>query len=129
MATVPQYASTPKNGAVNMATANTDRSGATTAGMVVVATAGTNGSRVDDVYITATATTTAGVVRLFLYNGTTAFMLQELLVTAITPSTTVPVWNSLITNMGLVLQSGWSLRATTNNAESFNVCVTRMGDL
>jgi hypothetical protein len=86
-----------------------------------VFTAGSSGSRVDEVNIVSTGTTTAGVVRLWVYTGSVYYLLSEVLVTAITPSTTQAVFNSTLTYNNLMLPSGYSLRATTNNSESFNV--------
>jgi hypothetical protein len=127
MATTPQYASTPINSAVNIATANALRDGTGTLGTLI--TASGNGMRVDDIYITATGTTTAGTVRMFLSNGTTNYLIQELIVSAVTVSATVPAWSQPINNKGLILQSGWSLKFSTQNAESFNVVITRAGSL
>jgi hypothetical protein len=127
MATTPQYASTPINGAVNIATANTNRDGTGVLGTLI--TASGNGIRVDDIYVTATNTTTAGTVRMFLSNGTTNYLIQELIVTANTVSATNPAWSQPISSKGIILQSGWSLKFSTNNAESFNVVITRAGSL
>ena len=126
MATTAQYASTVRTAQAQVSTANTNRNGTGT--IVTVFTAGSNGSRIDDIYITATATTTAGVVRLFLNDGTNTYLFEEILVTAITPSTTVQVFQSVQLNLSLILANGWSLRASTNNAETFNIQVTRAGD-
>lgn len=126
MATSAQYASTPRAALGQVSTANTNRDGTGT--IATIFTAGSNGSRVDDIKIQATATTTAGVVRLFLHDGTNARLLQEILVTAATPSTTVEAWSSTLLNQAIVLPNGWSLRASTNNAETFNVLVIRAGD-
>jgi hypothetical protein len=127
MALAPQYAATPINGAVNIATANALRDGTGTLGTLI--TASGNGMRIDDIYITATGTTTAGTVRMFLSNGTTNYLIQEFIVSAVTVSATVPAWSLPINNKGLVLQSGWSLKFSTNNAESFNIVITRSGNL
>jgi hypothetical protein len=127
MATTPQYASTPINGAVNIATANAGRDGSGTLGTLIAASG--NGVRVDDIYITAAGTTTAGTVRMFLSNGTTNYLIQELIVSAVTASATVPAWSQPINNKGLVLQSGWSLKFSTEKAESFNIVITRAGSL
>jgi hypothetical protein len=127
MALAPQYAATPINGAVNIATANAGRDGTGTLGTLI--TASGNGMRVDDIYITATGTTTAGTVRMFLSNGTTNYLIQEFIVSAVTVSSTNPAWSQPINNKGLVLQSGWSLKFSTQNAESFNVIITRAGSL
>jgi hypothetical protein len=126
MATTAQYASTVRTAQAQVSTANTNRNGTGT--IATVFTAGSNGSRIDDIYITATGTTTAGVVRLFLNDGTNTYLFEEILVTAITPSTTVAVFQSVQLNLGLILANGWSLRASTNNAETFNIQVTRAGD-
>ena len=126
MATSAQYASTVRAAAAQVTTANTNRNG--TGAIVTVFTAGANGSRIDDISIDAVATTTAGVVRLFINDGTTSYLFQEILVTATTPSTTVAVWSTTLLNQALVIPTGWSLRASTNNAETFNIIVTRAGD-
>ena len=126
MATAAQYASTVRTAQAQVSTANTNRNGTGT--IATVFTAGSNGSRIDDIYITATGTTTAGVVRLFLNDGTNTYLFEEILVTAITPSTTVAVFQAVLLNQAIVLASGWSLRASTNNAETFNIQVTRAGD-
>lgn len=120
------YAATPKTAVAQVITANTARDGTGT--LATVFTAGASGSRIDDISIVATATTTAGVVRLFLHDGTNARLWKEILVSAITPSATVQVYSSMLNSQALILQTGWSLRASTHNAETFNVCVTRAGD-
>lgn len=126
MSVQAQYAAMPKTAVAQVTTANTARDGTGT--IATVFTAGASGSRIDDVTITAVATTTAGMVRLFLHDGTNARLLREVAVSAITPSGTVAAFTASLTNLALVLQSGWSLRASTHNAETFNVCVTRAGD-
>lgn len=127
MATTAQYAATARTAVGQVTTANTNRNGTGT--IATIFTGGTNGSRIDDINIVATGTTTAGVVRLFLNDGTTSYLLQEILVTAITPSTTVQVFSFQLLNQAIILaSSSWSLRASTNNAETFNILVTRAGD-
>jgi hypothetical protein len=126
MASNANYAATPKSALAQLSAANTNRDGTGT--IVTVLTAGTSGSRIDDIVITATATTTAGMVRLFLHDGTNARLFREVPVTAITPSATVQAFAASLPNLALVLAPGWSLRAATHNAESFNVSVTRAAD-
>ena len=127
MATTAQYAATARTAIAQISTANTNRNGTGTIGTVF--TGGTSGSRIDDISIVATGTTTAGVVRLFINDGTTSYLWQEILVSAITPSTTVQVFSFTLLNQALILaSSSWSLRASTNNAETFNILVTRAGD-
>lgn len=126
MSTTAQYASTVQTAQAQISTANTNRNGTGT--IVSVISGASSGTRVDDISIVATGTTTAGVVRLFISDGTNIRLWQEILVAAITPSTTVAVWSATLLNQALLLKSGWSLQAATNNAETFNVIVTRAGD-
>lgn len=126
MATTAQYAATARTATISVSTANTNRNGTGT--IATVFTAGSSGSRIDDIFIVATGTTTAGVVRLFINDGTTSWLWQEILVPAITPSTTVQVFSATLLNQALILASTYSLRASTNNAETFNILVTRAGD-
>jgi hypothetical protein len=74
------------------------------------------------VRVQASAATTAGAVRLFLYDGTNTYLLRELIVAAVTPSTTVEAWSGEVDLDGLVLPTNaWKLRAATHNAEAFKV--------
>jgi hypothetical protein len=90
-----------------------------------VLTAGANGTRIDAVNVEAVGTTTAGMVRLFLYDGSTYHLVEEIAVTAATPSATVKAFNALSTfftpTTPRSIPSGWSLRAATHNAETFRV--------
>lgn len=126
MSTAAQYAATPATAMVQIATANTNRDGTGTLGTLITAPAA--GTRVDDIQICAAGTTTAGVIRMFLSDGTNHFLINEIIVPAITPSTTVPAWSAILKNLGIILKSGWSLRFSTNNAETFNVAMLRGGD-
>lgn len=126
MATTAQYASTAQTAQVQISTANTNRDGTGTIGTLIIGA--TNGTRVDDIYITATGAVTAGVVRLFISNATNIRLWQEILVTATSPNVTTAVWSYTLLNQALLLKSGWYLAASTNNAETFNVIATRAGD-
>lgn len=126
MSVSANYAATPRAASGQVLTANTNRDGTGT--IATIFTAGSSGSRIDEIRIIATGTTTAGMVRLFLHDGATARLWTEVPVTAATPSGTVQAFNTTLTNQALILPSGWSLRASTNNSETFNVIVDRAGD-
>lgn len=119
----PIFAQALGSETVAIATANTNRDGSGTIGTVL--TAGTNGTLVDSIVIAAAGTTTAGVVRLYKHNGSTGFLWKEVLVGAITPSATVSAFSRRIDCSrpanACYLPTGWSLRASTHNAETFNV--------
>lgn len=129
MATSAQYAATVRNAYTQISTANTSRDGTGTTALLVEG--GANGSRIDDIRIQAAGTTTAGVVRFFLSldNGTTKRLIREVLVPAVTPSTTVEAWGVTLTDQAILLASASAeLYVSTNNAETFNVAVLRGGD-
>ena len=119
MATSPNFAATPRCSGVSISTADTSRTAPTNVGTVFTAAA--SGSRIDEVWVTATGTTTTNTVRLFVHTGSTYFLLEEIVVTAITPTAGTQTYTTTLTFNTLVLPSGHSLRATTNNAETYHV--------
>jgi len=132
MATTAQFTAQPTIDITQISTANTNRDGTGTiatiaTGPATAAAAGV-GKRINRVTVQATGTTTAGVIRFFisLDSGTTNRMICEKLVPAVTPSTSVPAFRMEVGELsGLILTGGGScvLRASTNNAETFNILV------
>jgi len=119
--TSPVLRGVPRGDTATVSAANTARDGTGT--VVTVLTAGTNfGSVVDLITIEAQVATTAGVIRLFVHNGSAFFLWKEILVTAITPSTTLAAFRTEVSRSDglpvLVLPAGYSLRASTHNAEA-----------
>lgn len=123
MAVTPNFTSTPRCAIAQATAANTNRDGTGT--IATVLTAGSNGTRLERVRIQAAGTTTAGVIRLFIHDGSSARLFSEILVTAATPSTTVQAWSADIdlsyNGQAMLLPNGFSLRVSTHNAETFNV--------
>ena len=123
MAATPQYIGTVQSPTAALSTANTNRDG-TTGTYVTLLTAGASGSRVDNICLTATSTTTAGMVRLFV--GTA--LIQEIPVLANVPSASNPTFSTSISfENGLVLGAGVVLKASTEKSETFNLTVTNGG--
>lgn len=121
MASNPSFASTPRLEVVNFATANTNRDGTGTIATLITGVAA--GTRINEVIIEATGTTTAGVVRLFVSvdNGSTWRLYDEILVTAITPSTTLAAYRFARQFANLILRdASCKLGVSTHNAETFN---------
>jgi len=122
MSTAAQYASTPRVGSALLTTADTSLTAPTTVGTVF--TAGSSGSRIDYIDIQGVATTSAGLINLFIYDGTTYFLWQQVPVVAVTSSTTAPAFtanlssNSNANLMPLCIPTGYSLRATTSVAQT-----------
>lgn len=123
MSATNNYAATPRAASKLISAANTNRDGTGT--IVDVFAAGTSGSRIERAEAVARGTTTAGVVRLFIYDGTTYFLFEEIMVTAATPSTSIAVWSAASAKISpakpLWLPTGYKLAAGTHNAENFNV--------
>lgn len=118
MSTTPQYASTPVAGNALLTTADTSTTAPSTVGTVL--TAGANGSRIDQILITSTASPSQGLVNLFVFDGTTYHLWQQVPIQAVTQNTTSPGYQAaLSTNananiLPLTLPNGYSLRATTS---------------
>lgn len=132
MATTAQFTAQPNLEYSQLTAANTNRDGTGTlvtvaSGPSAAAAAGV-GERINRVIVQATGTTTAGVIRFYLSldSGTTNRLIVEKLVPAITPSTSVAAFRMEVAELvGFVLPGGNTnlLRASTNNAETFNVIV------
>ena len=120
MATNPSFAATPRLASVNIATANTNRDGTGTVATLI--TGVTAGTRVSEIVVKAKATTTAGQVRVFLHDGSSFFLLDEIAVAAATVSASVQGVRVSTTYNNLILpSSSWSVRVSTHNAESIDV--------
>jgi len=79
------------------------------------------GTLIERVLVQATGTTTQGVVRLFVHDGTNYSLIKEVEVYAVIPSSTVPAFAVQLDMDGIVLPNGHGLRATTSKSESFVV--------
>ena len=129
MATKPAFTSTPRHAFGAISAANTTRDGSGT--IVTIMAGAAAGTRVFEIDIKATATTTAGMVRLFISfdNGATWKLYDEVPVLAVTPSGTVAAFRALVTPVNLLLPNATAvLGAATHNAEAFNV-FAQGGDL
>lgn len=119
--TVPLFPDTAIAAVGVVDTANATLTGA--AGSVItIYTPGADGGRIDLIRVKAQVTTTAGMVRLFIHDGTNNRLWAEIPVSAIVPSATVESFEAeLVPTRPLVLPSGYSLRATTEKSEAMNV--------
>lgn len=129
MAQTANYVDNPNVGVVQISTANTNRDGTGTLGTAF--TPGASGGRIDQLDCQAIATTTAGMLRFFLFDGTNNRLRYELPVAAVTPSGTTPAWRATLSAdsiaqelFPIILEAGQELRVSTNNAETFNVHAT-----
>ena len=110
MATSPQFAASPRIGVAAVSTANTNRDGTGT--IATVLTAGSNGTRIEEIRMQATGDPADSIVTLFLHDGTNFWLFDEAdLGNPAAASTTVTGAEFVATYDNLVLPSGWSLRA------------------
>lgn len=116
MAAETQY--TANTGMATISTANANLDGTGTLGTVLTAAA--NGTLVKSVTIKAQVTTTQGMVRLFIYDGTNTRLVEEIEIPAVTKSTQDHSFETTI-QCNFRLKSGYVLKASTQNAEAFNV--------
>lgn len=109
-----------------LSTANTNRDGSGTPGTTIISvfsTTSTNGSLVKSIFIKAGSTTTQGMIRLFVDNGSgTRCMFAEIEVPGITPSGIDPTFERLL-DLDLQISSGSSIWATTEKSEGFYIVV------
>lgn len=118
MGTTANFAATPRSEVVEISAANTNRDGTGT--IVSAFTSGASGSRVDRIEIKATGTTTGGMVRAFKKDGAGAWQLwREYVVTAATPSATVPTFSIIEDDISEILKTGMQIGFSTHNAETF----------
>ncbi len=126
--TDPIFTKAPIVGQAQISAANTNRDGTGT--IVTIQDGSTDGVRIDQIEVKAEATTTAGMVRLFISfdSGTTWNLWREIVVTAITPSATVKAFKAVIDLTTTLNDPPLSLPSTaevlgasTEKAEVFNV--------
>lgn len=122
--TTPIFTLTPVVGIATLTspTAVTSRANTTgTTNLTLLDTAGTNGTRIDQIYIRAKETTVAGSVFIWVYNGATAFLFDEFLVSAVTASNTAEAFSISRPYDNLVLPSGTSLYVSSTIDQDFNI--------
>lgn len=88
-----------------------------------VLTADDNGTIIQSLTIKALETVTAGMIRLWLYDGSNTRLFREIPVEATTQTSTANAFQANINfgGQGFALKDTWVLKATTQNSEEFNV--------
>jgi hypothetical protein len=120
MATNPVFAVTPRIGAVSIATADASYTAPTNVGTLI--TGASTGTRIAEIVVKCAATSAAAIVRIFLYDGTTYWLFDEVTVAAATGSNTVQQTRVSTTYNNLILPSAsWSVRVTTSIAQATHV--------
>lgn len=110
-----------------MALANTANSNldGTTGTYVTVITAGASGSgwkglKIESITIKAIVNTTPGMIRFFIYDGSSLTkLISEEVIPPVTKSSSAKAFQRKINLGGVYLQAGYSIKVSTQNAESF----------
>ena len=120
MATSPVFAVTPRIGAVSVATADASYTAPTNVGTLI--TGASTGTRIAEIVVKMAATSAAAIVRVFLYDGTTYWLFDEITVAAATGSATAQQTRVSTTYSNLILPSAsWSVRVTTSVSQTAHV--------
>ena len=93
-----------------------------------VLTAGTNGTRVEEIDIVGTGVTVAGLIRLYVYDGTSYWLRTTVIVPVVTPSATQPNYEYVLTFQNFVLGTGKSLVVTSTVASQLANVIALGGD-
>jgi hypothetical protein len=121
----PQFATTPRAGAALLGGAETNLQVPTAASIVLTGVAA--GTKIDEIVVETTnttlvATTAAGLVYVFLYDGATYHLFDVVTVTVNIASATAAGFRDRRTYTNLVLpNNNWSLRASQSIAANANV--------
>lgn len=120
MALSPQFAATPRIGAVSIATADSSYTSPTNVGTLI--TGASSGTRINEIVIKNAASSSAAVVRIFLFDGSTYWLFDEVAIAAASGSSTVLQFRTRLTYDNLVLPStSWSIRVTTSVSQATHV--------
>ena len=124
MATDPAFAATVNLGGALLGAVETNLQVPTTASTIV--TAGASGTRIDEITVQASATslvatTVAGLVYIFLYDGTHYRLFDTYPVNAITVSATVQPFRLSRIYQNLILKNGWSLVASQSQSSNASI--------
>ena len=110
MASSPAFASTPSLGSASLGGFDTSLTAPSTVSTIV--TGGSSGTKINEIVIQGTGTTVAGVVNIFVYDGSYS-LIDPVLVSAVTSSTSAVAFRAVRQYANLVLpSSSWTLRAT-----------------
>lgn len=125
MGNLIHFTDVPGKAVAQVSAANTNRDGT---GTVVTIVAGVAlGRYLRKIRVKAVGTTTAGMVRIYFYDGTNTRLVREFIVTAITPTASVKTFEDelLFSDLDaeILVGTGQEIRASTHNAEVFNVHV------
>ena len=116
MASTPNFTSTPRIGLGSVSTANTNRDGTGT--IVDIITGAASGTKINEVVIKSTGRPADSIITLFVNDGTTNWLFDEIdLGAPATSSATATAYRTSVQYANLVLpNASWKLRAAVTVA-------------
>ena len=120
--TLPIVPIAPIVGAAGTVATSTARTTVVGTGTNTAVTAtSTNGLRIDQIIAQCSATSAAASITLWIYDGTNQYLFDEMVIPAVTASTTVPAARVVRNYSNLVLPPTYRLFAATTIAQNTNV--------
>lgn len=115
MAAAPAFAATPRMSCAKATTGQSDLTGATTANIVTVFTAGASGSKIEEITVQSDGRPADSIMMFFLHDGSTYYPYDTWDVGApAASSTTVSPYRQTRSYENLMLPTSWSLRASVS---------------
>lgn len=102
-----------------LSVANTNTNGSGT--IVDLVTGATHGTRVDHLIVTATGSTSPGMIRFYTYDGSVWRLLKEVTVPQTTADPIRPKWTAFVSLPAWYIKHNEKLGASTHNAETFHL--------
>lgn len=109
MATDPVYAASPNVDAA-LVHATLDTSLTAPSNVSTIFTAGSSGAKIDEIVVQGVGTTVAGVLNIWRHNGSSYFLYDQVLITAVTSSATAAAFRERRTYPNLLLEANETLR-------------------
>ena len=132
--TVPTAGGTTQTTTITTAglqAAGSARSGSTSTaatGAVSLLSAGSTGTRVDEITFTSLGTSTANVGRIFIYNGTNYYLYKEIVIPAVTPTASVATASVTTTFSNFIIPSTSSIYVSVATLDAGYSVVAFGGD-
>lgn len=111
MSATPAFASTLNVGS-GLTPATLDTSLTAPTNVTTIFTAGSSGSVIHEIVIQGVGTTVAGVLNIFRYDGSTYHLVDQVLISAVTSSTTAVAFRARRQYENLFLKNGETLRVS-----------------
>lgn len=115
MAAAPAFAATPRMSCAKATAGQSDLTGATTANIVTVFTAGASGSKIEEITVQSDNDPADSIMMFFLHDGSTYYPYDSWDIgNPAAGSTTVAPYRQTRTYENLILPTSWSLRAAVS---------------